>query len=52
MPLPEVVAARAQGMHLHAAGRTDEAVAHFLRAAEANEIQGQLHEAYADVSAR
>jgi DNA-binding CsgD family transcriptional regulator len=49
VPLPEVVAARAQGVHLQAAGRTDEAVGHYLRAAEANEIQGQLHEAYADV---
>lgn len=49
VPLPEVVSARGQGVHLSAAGRPDDAVAHFMRAADANELQGQLHEAYADM---
>lgn len=48
VPLPEVVSARGQGYHLSRAGRTDEAVAHYLRAADANDILGQVHEAYAD----
>ena len=47
--LPEVQAARARGYHLAAAGRSADAVAEHLRAAGANEIAGQLHEAYADL---
>ncbi|MCW2949846.1 MAG: transcriptional regulator, LuxR family, partial [Thermoleophilia bacterium] len=48
VPLSEVIEARAQGYHLAAAGRPDEAVSHYLRAAAANEAAGQLHEAYVD----
>ncbi|MCW2924795.1 MAG: ATPase-like protein [Thermoleophilia bacterium] len=49
VPLSEVVSARARAQHLSAAGRTDEAVQLYLRAADANSIAGQLHEAYADL---
>lgn len=49
VPVNEVVAARALGYHLAGAGRADEAVANYLRAANANEVSGQLHEAYADL---
>lgn len=49
VPLAEVVASRALGHHLSCAGRPDEAVAQYLRAADANEVTGQLHEAYADL---
>lgn len=49
VPLAEVVSARALGTHLSAAGRPDDAVAHFVRAADANELLGQVHEAYADM---
>jgi len=43
-----VQAARALGYHLGSAGRTDEAIEQFIRAAESNEALGQLHEAVAD----
>ncbi|MBC7460252.1 MAG: AAA family ATPase [Thermoleophilia bacterium] len=49
VPLAEVTSARGVGYHLAQAGRPDEAVEHFLRAAQSNEITGQLHEAYADL---
>ncbi|MCW2928003.1 MAG: transcriptional regulator, LuxR family [Thermoleophilia bacterium] len=48
--LAQVITARARGFHLAAAGRAHEAVLEFLSAAETNEINGQLHEAYADVT--
>ncbi|MBC7645365.1 MAG: AAA family ATPase, partial [Thermoleophilia bacterium] len=48
VPLSGVTQSRALGYHLSQAGRPDEAVAHYLRAADANDIQGQLHEAVAD----
>lgn len=48
-PLPEVISARARGKHFRAAGRPAEAITEYLAAAEANEILGQLYEAYADL---
>jgi DNA-binding CsgD family transcriptional regulator/tetratricopeptide (TPR) repeat protein len=47
--MADTVAARSLGYHLAQAGRTDEAVEQYLRAAEANELTGQLHEAYGDL---
>ncbi len=49
IPMADTVAARALGYHLAQAGRSDEAVDQYLRAAEANEVTGQLHEAYGDL---
>lgn len=47
-PMSEVSSARAQAYHLTQAGKTNEAVARYVQAAETNEISGQLHEAAAD----
>lgn len=49
VPIAETVSARARAHHLAAAGRSDDAVALFLAAAEANLVSGQIHEAYADL---
>lgn len=46
----EVVSARAVGYHLVACGKASEAVEQFLRAADANELMGQLHESLADLA--
>jgi DNA-binding CsgD family transcriptional regulator/tetratricopeptide (TPR) repeat protein len=48
VPMNEVTSARALGYHLGQAGKPDEAVEHYLKAAESNEILGQLHEALVD----
>ncbi len=48
-PMPGVAAQRAQGHHLRASGRIDQAVACYLAAADANEIEAQFHEALADM---
>lgn len=49
VPMAEAQSARAQGYHLACAGKTDEAAEQYVRAADANEIQGQLHEVVADL---
>jgi DNA-binding CsgD family transcriptional regulator len=48
-PVSTVVDARARGHHFAAAGRATDAAEHFLVAARANELGGQLHEAYIDL---
>lgn len=49
VPMADTASARALGYHLAQAGRSDEAVDQYLRAAEANELTGQLHESYGDL---
>ncbi|MCW2962052.1 MAG: hypothetical protein JWM25_599 [Thermoleophilia bacterium] len=49
VPMPGVASQRARGHHLQASGKSEDAVACFLEAAEANEIAAQFHESLADM---
>lgn len=45
----EVIRHRSQAYHLQSAGRAEEATEHYLKAADASESKGQLHEQFADL---